>query len=325
MPKIREVVGHEHQIAELSQQVAKNNISHAYIFSGPRHVGKMTTAFWLAHKILTKDVPESEHAKVQQQIEYLTHPDLLVLDRLWIEKESDDWDVIAKYSNVSQGHRSKKSSPARTDTIGIDDVRALQERLYEKSVGARSCCIIRSAERMQDAAANALLKILEEPPIGLTFILTTQASSGLLSTIRSRARIVQFQRVVQSTMQAFVQKLDDADASFVLRIAQGAPGVAKKLAADPDALRETKQLHNAVRRFWETDSLQQRLQILAPLKQRDQEAEELLLHLSLALRHMPIEQRHKHYTSLFRLLHGLQTNVNAQLLSQAFALGVGKC
>lgn len=324
MPKIKEVVGHERQIAELQQQVEKDNISHAYIFAGPKHVGKMTTAFWFANQILQKDVPADHQVKVQQQIEKLTHPDLLVLDRLWIEKECDDWDVLAKYSNIPQVHRSKKSSPARTDTISIDDVRAMQERLHEKSLGKRSCCLIRSVERMQDAAANALLKILEEPPVGLTFLLTTQASAALLPTIKSRARIIRFTRLPQESMQSFVEKLDDTDAAFVLRMAQGAPGVARRLAADPDALRETKQLHNAVRRFWETDSLQQRLQILAPLKQRGAEADELLLHLALAARALPTTNKAKNLQALLELMQGLHTNVNPQLLGQAFALAVAK-
>lgn len=322
MPKIRTTIGHEPQIQELQQQVATGNISHAYIFSGPKHIGKMTTALWFANEILCKDVPVEQRSKVQHQVEHFTHSDLLVLDKLWIDKECDDWNVLAKYSNVPQFHRSKKSAPAKTDTISIDDIRALQERLHETSIGNRSCCIIRSVERMKDTAANALLKILEEPPTGLTFLLTTQTYSALLPTITSRARVVRFTRVAQKDMRTFVEKLDEEDAAFALRMAQGAPGIAQKLAADPDQLRAAKQLHLAVRRFWETDSLQQRLQILQPLKQRGQEADELLLHLALSVRSQPIDVRAKRVAALLEILHGLRTNTNPQLLSQAFALAI---
>ena len=79
-----------------------------------------------------------------------------------------------------------------TVKIGIDDVRALQERLYETPQGTHTVCLIRSIERLHITAANALLKILEEPPSRVLFCFTTESLSSIPATIVSRMRVINF-------------------------------------------------------------------------------------------------------------------------------------
>ncbi|PIR52725.1 hypothetical protein COU76_04950 [Candidatus Peregrinibacteria bacterium CG10_big_fil_rev_8_21_14_0_10_49_10] len=320
MPKLRTIVGHQEQLEHLRQDIETGNISHAYLFSGPAYVGKMTTAYWFASEVLTTGCNEEQKKSVCTQVEKLTHQDLLVLDQLWIEKQCEDWDMIAKSSNVNQQHRSKKSSPAKSDVISIHDIRALQQRLYETSIGTHRCCIIRGVERMQDEAANAFLKILEEPPEGLVFILTTESESSLLSTILSRVRCVRFFRLPRKDLKPILQGVNDDDATFILSLSQGTPGTVYRLRDDPDALRLEKQIYEQASSFWKTVSLKHRLQILRPLHTRDDDAERLLMHLALSLRQQETGKR-QHLTRTFlHLVRLLKTNAHRQLAVQQFAL-----
>ncbi len=306
------IIGHEEQRTSLQRDLDSGNVGHAYLFSGPRHVGKLTVAKWFALQLLSRDGGESDHTA--EQMQKLLHPDLLVLDQLWIEDLCEDADEIAKTTNVSQEHRRK--AKAKTDTIGIDDVRLLQDRLIETGTGTYRCCLIRSVERMQTEAVNALLKILEEPPAGVVFLLTTESQASLLPTLVSRTRVLLFPRLSAKALQPLTQGMDDEDAHFLLRLAQGAPGVVTRFRTDHEAFRVEQTAYAAARSFWSSRSLSERLKILSPLSKRDRNADRLLLHLALALRDSPYTA--ESVASLGRLTEGLQTNVSGQLLAQRF-------
>jgi len=316
MSKKVDFIGHNVVKQEFLQDIEKDNVSHAYLLAGPRHIGKMTVAQWFARQLVLQGTKEESLESKVRSLEHLTHPDLLVLDQLWMEEACDDWDIIAKTSNVPQEHRSK-APKAKTDSISIDDIRALQHRLYETGTGTWRCCVIRSMERMQAAAANAFLKILEEPPKGLVFILTTQSFSSLLPTIKSRARVMQMQQLPQKQLLPLLEGVADEDRQFLLHIAQGAPGKLLSLKEDPDALRESKMVHSKAFSFWKASSLRERMQILKPLHKRGQEADQFLFHLALSLRER--EPTTARVQALNRLCRGLQTNAHRQLLVQQFA------
>lgn len=320
MPKLRTIVGHQQQSLQLQQDIETGNIAHAYLFTGPAHLGKMAVAYWFANEVLTLGLNEEEKKDACRSIENLTHPDLLVLDQLWIEKQCEDWDTIARSSNVNQQHRSKKSSPAKTDIISIDDVRALQERLHETSMGSYRCCLIRSVGRMQEAAANAFLKILEEPPEQLIFILTAQSQSSLLPTMISRTRSLRFSRLPRRDLQPILEGVNEDDANFILRLAQGAPGIVCRLRDDPDVLRLEKQAYEKALSFWSTTSLKSRLQILSPLHNRGEDADRFLTHLALSLRQQKPERRQELMGSFMSLMRSFRTNTHRQLATQHFAL-----
>ncbi len=319
MPKLREIIGHESVRTSLAQDLKQDNVSHAYLLAGPPHIGKMTVARDFASQLLLHGQPPEKHDRIVREIEHLTHPDLFVLDKLWIEGESDNWETLAKFSNVPQVHRSKKPA-AKTDVISIDDIRALQERLHETGSGQYRCCIIRSVERMQDAAANAFLKTLEEPPPGLVFLLTTQSISSLLPTILSRTRLLRMSRLSRAELRPLLENVSDDEAHFVLMIAQGAPGAARQLLHDPDLLRDHRLAHGQAETFWKSASLEERLRILTPLHKRTVEGDRLLLHLALALRgKVALVGKTQ---AFHRFTRGLSTNAHRQLLAQRFILEI---
>ncbi len=319
MPKPQHIVGHAPILAELVRDLEAGNVSHAYLLSGVRHLGKMSIARWFAAELLCADLPEDEREQAEKHIAKLTHPDLLILDQLWIEGVCDDWNVIARTSNIPQDHRAKKP-PAKTDVISIDDIRTLQDRLYETAIGRYKCCIIRSVERMKAEAANAFLKILEEPPPGLVFLLTTQSLSTLLPTVVSRARILRFRRLPHRDLLSLLEDVSDDDRQFILRIAQGAPGIVRAFRDAPELLLSHRQVHAKAASFWRTPSLRGRLALLQPLQKRGEDADLFLLHLGLALREHAVTGGR--VAAFHRLAGGLATNAHRGLLLQQFALTV---
>ncbi|MDD4628083.1 MAG: hypothetical protein PHE68_01675 [Candidatus Peribacteraceae bacterium] len=321
MSKVKGIVGHEAIRRELLTDLQSGNVSHAYLFAGSRHLGKMTLARWFALQLITHGLPSAEIERSRHSFERLTHPDFFVLDQLWIEDICEDWDIIAQTSNAPQQHRSKKPA-ARTDVIGIDDIRALQERLGETSTAPFRCCIIRSVERMHAEAANALLKILEEPPAPLVFLFTTQALTSLLPTVVSRMRVFRFHPLAHRELNPLLEGVTEDDRQFILHLAQGAPGIVHELKSDPETLRVHRLVHTKAISFWRARTLKERLKILEPLRERGTESDQLLLHLSLALREQAPAQQ-EHVRALHELVAGLKTNAHRQLLSQRFALRTG--
>lgn len=329
MPLSSPILGHRSQLTAIGKDLAQENIAHAYLFSGAPHLGKFSIAKRFARELLCEGRGDEECAMIDEQIQRLLHPDLLIIDQLWIEDVCEDFAVIAKSSNVPQQHRAK-NAPAKTDTIGIDDIRAVQGRLHDVGTGRYRCCLIRSVERMQTEAVNALLKILEEPPEGVVFLLTTQSLPSLLPTLVSRARVLHFNRLTDSELEPLLRdvspsaslRMNDDERQFLLRVAQGAPGVIVQLRENPDLLRAERQVYASALAFWHSRSHVERLQLLSPLHERGSGADQFLLHLSLAFReehdeHDPSSVRH-----LTELSRNLETNVNRQMLAQQFVLAL---
>ncbi len=312
-----QILGHKKQLLQLEQDLASGNLSHAYLFTGPANIGKTTVARWFAKEILMRHVADGDREQASHAIDHLFHPDILMLDQLWMEEKMEDWDFIAQSSNLPQQHRSKAG--LKTDTIAVDDIREIQQRVNETGDLPNRVCIIRGIERMQDGAANAFLKTLEEPPAGRVFILTADSTSDVLSTIISRSRVIRFERVGDRDVQALLGDLDQPDASFIAHIAQGAPGLALTLRDDPDLLRAERLLHTQAIAFWESDSLHDRLLNTKPLLERGNDANRFLFHLALALRQKPDAKRDQE-RSLQQLTEALTTNANRSLITQRFAM-----
>lgn len=312
-----DLLGHERQIAELTRDIATDNVAHAYLFVGPPHVGKFTLAKEFAKALLLRDVGEETTEETARHIDRLLHPDLFVLDRLWIEGRNEDWGELARSSNVPQEHRKKAG--AKTDRISIDDIRAVQERIHETATGRHRCVCIRSAERMDDPPANALLHMLEEPPPGRVFILTAASADAVLPTVVSRCRVLRFGPVGHGHMRKLLAGADPDDAQFLLHAAQGAPGLVRRLRDDPESLRAEKLLHAQANAFWRSMHVSERMHLLEPMMERGDAADRFLLHLALTLR----EARPLHAgreRALRRLVSGLRTNAQRPLLAMQFAL-----
>ncbi len=320
----RVIVGHERQKMQLLQDIALKKLAHAYLFCGKEHLGKFTIAKWFAGEVLTDGQTEEEKRHAMKIMKKNIHPDLLILDQLWIADVCTDWSIIARSSNIAQEERAKKK--VRTNTIGIDDVRELQRRLHETAQTGRLCCLIRSLERLNAEAANALLKILEEPPPHVLFCCTTASLSSLPATIVSRMRVLEFSPLSLQELEPLLSSFSEEDCSLLLTIAQGSPGIIFRSLEDPDALRGLRQLHINAHRFLEGDSGIERFRKLASALEEGQEKAlicHLLLHLGESLRStdLPTVERALHLSrQLLSLLSSLHLNPQRPLLAAHFVL-----
>lgn len=159
-----DVVGQKRIAEMLSKSIKNQRIGHAYVFAGPRGVGKSKMALEFAKALHCKSKPADACDACQncKRIEHHHHPDVI-----WLEPDGS--------------------------TIKIDQIRQLQKDFNYKSVDSGyKVFIIEQAEVMTLQAANSLLKFLEEPYSPTVAILITENPHQLLPTIRSRCQIIQF-------------------------------------------------------------------------------------------------------------------------------------
>lgn len=204
-----QVVGQAHVKDVLTAALALGRIGHAYLFSGPRGVGKTTTARLLAMAVnCEKDSTERPCGECEscQLVRHNHHPDVIELDAA---------------SNNS-----------------VEDIRDLREKVRLASMrGGQRVWVLDEAHMLSRAASNALLKTLEEPPDNLVFILATTEPEKLPPTILSRCQHFRFRRLSEEEICSKLSRLcqereveaDAAALSLVARAADGAMRDAESL------------------------------------------------------------------------------------------------
>lgn len=214
--------GQEHLTRQLAAGLLTGRLAHAYLLVGPPHVGKMTLAVNIAQAVNCTEqdggAPCGECSQCQR-IARGVHPDVQVI-------------------GVGSG---EEDGPARRD-IRIDQVREIEGFLnlsaYE---GAGKVVIIDGAELMNAAAANALLKTLEEPPAGTMLLLLSANEDALLSTIRSRCRALHLKPLSRAELeQRLVSDYNAAPelAARLARLSRGCLGQAVNALQDGETLEQ---------------------------------------------------------------------------------------
>lgn len=208
---MNDYVGHDKAWRQFATACDSQKIHHGWILSGPRGIGK--SAFALRAAAMLVD-PENAYASM---ITRGSHPDILSVKRLPKEPLKDDEDI----DDVTEFKRS----------ITVDQIRGLQQSLTTRpGLSNRRAIIIDAADDLERGGANALLKSLEEPPVGTFFFLISHASDRLLPTIRSRCQILRFEALSDADManvlHRAVPEVSADEVQALIRLGNGTPGQA---------------------------------------------------------------------------------------------------
>ena len=236
--------GHDTLRSRLAASVDAGRLPSALAFVGPAGIGKQRLALWLGQRLLCTAPSGKPCGKCQAcaWAQSLTHPDLTwVFPRPRLKDSDASADMV--WDDLSSAIAERRDAgwlyaPASgSDAIYVSTVRALVARMaLTPAMGSRKVFVIGDAERMvpqegAEAAANAFLKALEEPPADTTIILTTSAPDALLPTIRSRVVLIRVSPLNDAALRAFVAhetvhaRLGTSGTiDAVVRAAAGAPG-----------------------------------------------------------------------------------------------------
>lgn len=202
------LVGHADAEAELVRAMGDARMHHAWLFVGPKGVGKATLAWRFARKLLGAVGPglsADPDDPACRMIASLSHPDLMVIRRPW----------------------DAKTGKLKSE-ITVDEARRLEGFFaLRPSLGGWRVAIVDAADDLNPNAANALLKTLEEPPERAVILMVAHAPGAVLGTIRSRCRRLALRAL---SAEETARASPDAGAEAV-SLSGGSPGRAAALAS----------------------------------------------------------------------------------------------
>jgi DNA polymerase-3 subunit delta' len=214
------LIGQDQAIALLRGAIATNRIAPAYLFAGPDGVGRSLAAKAFIELLFCRDIPADKHPSVQRRLRQGNHPDVL-----WVEPTYLHNGIPLSVKEAAEKGLKRKAPPQ----IRLEQIREIAQYLSRSSLEAsRKVVVLEQAETMAEAAANGLLKTLEEPGQA-TLILIAPSLESLLPTLVSRCQRIPFYRLAQSDMEAVLQRTGHEEIlkeSSILAIAQGSPGEA---------------------------------------------------------------------------------------------------
>ena len=214
------LVGQETALARAARALRSGRPPQAWLITGPQGVGKATLAYRIARYALRhgatdagpEDLSVAANDPVSRQVEAGAHPGLMVLARTVDDK--------GRLSTV----------------LKVEEVRRLGSFFGMTSgAGGWRVAMVDTADEMNDNAANALLKILEEPPARGLLILLSHAPGRLLPTIRSRCQRLEMRPLdaepLDHALRSLLPDLSEADRLALAELSDGAPGLAVRLSS----------------------------------------------------------------------------------------------
>lgn len=181
-----DVAEQEHVLRTIQQQLAKNTVAHAYLFSGPRGTGKTTIARLLAKAL------NCENRKAG---------------------ESEPCNTCSACTDFASGRFMSCIEIDAASQTGVDNVRdnIIENARFAPSRGSFKVFILDEVHMLSGSSFNALLKTLEEPPAHAIFILATTELHKIPATIASRCQRFEFHRVPPIVMMPRLKKISEAE------------------------------------------------------------------------------------------------------------------
>lgn len=256
-----DLLGQATAVQLLCAAIARQQIAPAYLFAGPTGVGRQLAALRFTERLLSAST--SERQRLRRRIMSRNHADFL-----WVEP--------------TYLHQGKPVTVTEAETLGVrrkspPQIRLMQIREITQFLARpplespQAVVLIEGAETMAEAAANGLLKTLEEPGKA-TLILLAPDVSALLPTIVSRCQHIPFRRLSHENMVAVLERLGETTVlqqPDILTMAQGSPGQAIRawqqlqalpedllaaLRQPPSSLRQALDLARRVSKELDTES-----------------------------------------------------------------------
>ena len=201
------LLGHETAWREWREALGGERMHHAWLLAGRRGLGKASFALAAARALVGAGKGDPAH-----------HSDIHTL-------------TYGPKDDKEERKRADGKPFEQARSIRIAQIRAMQTRLSTRpTLGERRAIIIDPADDLERNAANALLKSLEEPPVGTFFLLVAHSPARLLPTIRSRCRVLRFPTIPDMDMDRLLADLapsaDDLTRAAAIAAAAGSPGAA---------------------------------------------------------------------------------------------------
>jgi DNA polymerase-3 subunit delta' len=191
-----DLVGQPRAVGLLEAALRQRRVAPAYLFAGPEGVGRRLAALRFLEGLVVGEGVEGD-AAVRRRLAQGNHPDLL-----WVEPTYSHQGKLVPASQAEAEGVNRRTPPQ----LRLEQIRDVSRFLSRRSVEARGAMVVlEAAEAMAEAAANALLKTLEEPGDGL-LILISAAPDRLLSTIRSRCQQIPFRRLEPRQLRQVLER-----------------------------------------------------------------------------------------------------------------------
>ena len=235
-----EILGQEHIKKHLTQSVDNGRVAHAQLFVGNEGCGTLPMAIAYAQYLLctnTNGENNTGNDACNLKFNNFSHPDLHFAFPVTTSDKAkshpisshylEEWRHLLKeqpYANLFDWYKLL-GVDNKQGQIGVDEaqdiVKALSLKAYE---GGYKVMLIWMAEKMNTAAANKLLKLIEEPPNKTIFILIAEDEEQIINTIKSRCQILHFPPLAEDVIKNALIKNYNIDASVATKIAHQANG-----------------------------------------------------------------------------------------------------
>ena len=235
-----EILGQEHIKNHLTQSANEGRIPHAQLFIGPEGSGTLPMAIAYAQYILCSNIDGENNGQNQAcnlKFEKLSHPDLhfayptVSTDSVKTKPKSIDfiseWRTFTTqnpYGGLFDWY-AVLGVQNKQGEIRVDDATEILKSLSLKSYeGGHKIMIIWMADKLNIAASNKLLKLLEEPPEKTIFILISENEEDIIQTIRSRCQILHFNGLSEAVIADALVSRESIDSKLAAKIAHQAQG-----------------------------------------------------------------------------------------------------
>jgi DNA polymerase III subunit delta' len=213
------LIGQPQAVELLTRAMTQSRVAPAYLFTGAPGVGRRLAAYCFLELLLSPN-PPAQNASLRQRMRQGNHPDLL-----WVEPTYLHQGKRLSAAEAAELGLKRKAPPQ----IRLEQIREISQFLSRPSLESpRSVVVLEHSETMAEAAANGLLKTLEEPGRA-TLILIATSGEALLPTLVSRCQRIPFRRLSQDAIAQVLTRTGHTEIlqqPELLALAQGSPGEA---------------------------------------------------------------------------------------------------